>query len=197
MLVEPFIPFLLLAFALFATPGPATLSIAASGAAFGFTKTVYYILGLIVGMIIIFVMVALGLGLLFDRYPLVHTIFQWVSLLYMLYLAYKIATAPPLHSAKTKPLGPLQGILLNLVNPKAYFAVIALVSQYTRPGEDYFPSFFVLMFWSMAYAFCTNLVWAYGGTFIASKLSSDKVATKINIGFAVMLVVSIVWTMFF
>jgi threonine/homoserine/homoserine lactone efflux protein len=196
MLVEPFIPFLLLAFALFATPGPATLSIAASGAAFGFRKTVYYILGLIVGMSIIFVMVALGLGLLFDRYPLVHTIFQWVSLLYMLYLAYKIATAPPLHSANTKPLGPLQGIMLNMVNPKAYFAVITLVSQYTRPGEDYFLSFFVLMFWSMTYAFCTNLAWAYGGTFIAKQLSSDQLATKINIAFAVLLVVSIVWTMF-
>ncbi|MEQ9301969.1 MAG: LysE family translocator [Cyclobacteriaceae bacterium] len=196
MFVEPFIPFLLLALALFATPGPATLSIAASGAAFGFGKTVYYIFGLIVGMIIIFVMVALGLGLLFDQYPIVHTIFQWVSLLYMLYLAFKIATAPPLHSAKTKPLGPVQGVLLNLVNPKAYFAVIALVSQYTQPGEEYFRSFILLMIWSMGYAFCTNLGWAYGGTFIASKLSSDKVATKINIGFAVLLVVSIVWTMF-
>ena len=196
MLVEPFIPFLLLAFALFTTPGPATLSIAASGAAFGFSKTIYYILGLIVGMIIIFMMVALGLGLLFDQYQLVHILFQWVSLLYMLYLAYKIATAPPLHTARTKPLGSLQGIMLNLVNPKAYFAIITLVSQYTRPGEDYFLSFFVLMFWSMAFAFSANLVWAYGGTFIASKLSSDKVATKINVGFAVLLVVSIVWTMF-
>lgn len=196
MFVEPFIPFLLLAFALFATPGPATLSIAASGAAFGFGKTLNYIFGLIVGMIIIYVMVALGLGLLFDRYPIVHTIFQWVSLLYMLYLAYKIATAPPLHSVKTKPLGPVQGVLLNLVNPKAYFAVIALVSQYTQPGEEYFHSFILLMVWSLAYAFCTNLVWAYGGTFIAIKLSSDRMATKINIGFAVLLVVSIVWTMF-
>ncbi len=196
MLVQPFIPFLLLAFALFATPGPATLSIAASGAAYGFARTIYYIIGLIIGMVIIYVMVALGLGLLFDQYPLVHTIFQWVSLLYMLYLAYKIATAPPLHTAKAKALGPIQGVMLNLVNPKAYFAVIAMVSQYTQPGDQYFRSFILLMIWSMAFAFCTNMVWAYGGTFIAKRLSSDHLASKINLAFAILLVVSIVWTMF-
>ena len=147
-------------------------------------------------MTIIFVMIALGLGLIFDEYPLVRTIFQWVSLLYMIYLAYKISTSPPVHTASAKPLGPVQGVLLNLVNPKAYFAVVALVSQFTQPGENYFLSFFTLMAWSLCFAFCTNLVWAYAGTFIARKLSSDRMATKINIGFAVLLLISIIWTMF-
>ncbi|MEM8893945.1 MAG: LysE family translocator [Bacteroidota bacterium] len=196
MIVQPFIPFILLALALFATPGPATLSIAASGAAYGFNKTLRYIVGLILGMVIIFIMVASGLGLLFERYPVVHTTFQWISLVYMLYLAYKIATAPPLHTAKAKPLGPLQGITLNLVNPKAYFAVIGVVSQFTIPGEGYLQSLIVLIIWSMAMAFCTNMVWAYGGTFIASRLSNSETSSKINVVFAFLLVFSIVWAMF-
>jgi len=191
MFVEPFLPFCLFILALYATPGPATLSIAASGGTFGFKKTIPYIFGLLTGMTIIFLMVALGLGVLFTTYPTAHKIFKWISILYMFYLAYKIARASPISSATGKRLGFFHGVFLNLLNPKAYFAVIATVAQFTNQGSDYVRSFIILAMWALSFAFTIAIVWSYLGAFISKRLSSTRISSKINLVFAVLLVGSV------
>ncbi len=67
----------------------------ASGANFGFLRTLPHMLGILGGCFLLFAGIALGLGLLFERYPLVQTILRVVGSGYSLYLAWRIATAPP------------------------------------------------------------------------------------------------------
>lgn len=182
--------------ALYATPGPATLSIAVSGATFGFRKTVPYIVGVVIGLVIIFIMVALGLGLLFTKYPTVHLLFKWLSLIYMFYLAYKIVRASSIKSNRTEQLGFLQGIPLTLLNPKAYFAVIATVTQFTKHGAEYYGSFILLIAWIIILALIIDLIWAYVGVLIGTRLASTGLSSKINILFALLLIGSVLLTMF-
>lgn len=195
MLVEPFIPFLLFVLALYATPGPATISIVASGATFGFKKTIAYIFGIVTGLVIIFLMVALGLGLIFEQYPMVHSIFKWVSLLYIFYLAYKIANASSITTNSNEQLGYLQGVPLSLLNPKAYFAVIATVTQFTKQGVEYYESFIILIIWIIILATSINFIWAYIGENIGRKLMDSGFSSNLNIVFAVLLVGSVLLVM--
>jgi threonine/homoserine/homoserine lactone efflux protein len=195
MFVEPFIPFLLFVLALYATPGPATLSVAASGATYGFRKTISYVFGLIAGIEIIFLLLALGLGALFNQYPTIHIIFKWVSLGYIFYLAYKIATSS-VNSKNVKHLGFFEGILLNILNPKAYFAVIATVSQYAESGDGYYSSFIRLILWIFILVIIINFTWSYIGQLMNNKLSSTGISGKVNIVFAILLVISVLITAF-
>ncbi len=76
------------------TPGPNNIMLTASGANFGFRRTMPHMWGILGGCFLLFASIALGLGVLFERFPVVQTTLRWVGSAYLLYLAWKIATAP-------------------------------------------------------------------------------------------------------
>ena len=89
---------IILAFAAFAfvssiTPGPNNLMLMSSGANFGFKMTVPHLMGVIVGFAIMIELVGLGVMQLFNAFPVTYDILKVVSIVYLLYLAFKIATA--------------------------------------------------------------------------------------------------------
>ncbi len=55
------------------TPGPNNVMLTASGANYGFLRTLPHIFGILGGCFLLFAGIALGLGLMFERYPLVQT----------------------------------------------------------------------------------------------------------------------------
>lgn len=77
------------------TPGPNNVMLTASGANYGILRTLPHIFGILGGYFLLFAGIALGLGLVFERYPLVQTGLRLVGSAYLLYLAWRIATAPP------------------------------------------------------------------------------------------------------
>lgn len=90
-------PDLLLAFVLFAfatagTPGPNNMMLLASGANFGFRRTILHILGISAGLGVMVVAMGWGLSGVFRTLPVLHEILKWVGAAYMLWLAWKIAT---------------------------------------------------------------------------------------------------------
>src|SRR4051812_43476527 len=94
----PFTPPQIAALALFifvaaVTPGPNNAMLMASGAKFGLKKTVPHMVGVVVGFAILIAVVGLGLGALFAVFPFLHTILRWAGALYLLWLAWKIATS--------------------------------------------------------------------------------------------------------
>jgi threonine/homoserine/homoserine lactone efflux protein len=83
----------LFAFVSSITPGPNNLMLMASGANFGFRKSVPHMLGIGIGFTIMIILVGLGLIQIFDAYPISHTILKVGSVVYLLYLAWKVANA--------------------------------------------------------------------------------------------------------
>ena len=116
--------------------------------------------------------------------------------MYILYLAYKIATATTVKSDGPRQLGFIKGIPLALLNPKAYFAIIATVSQFVKQGEGYYENFVVVTVWSIGLTMLFDFSWAYAGSMIGSKLGSRGLSAKVNVVFAILLVASVVITMF-
>lgn len=114
------------------TPGPNNLMLMASGANFGFRRTLPHMLGVGLGFVFMVVLVGVGLIQLFDAYPLSYTVLKVVSVAYLVFLAWKIATAAPADGAKTsgKPFTFLQAALFQWVNPKAWAMALTAVSVY-------------------------------------------------------------------
>lgn len=129
---------LLSALALFAlvssiTPGPNNLMLMASGANFGFYRTLPHMWGVGLGFTLMLIIVGLGLMQLFDVYPVSYTLLQVFSLVYLLYLAWKIANAGTIQNtdeARSKPFTFIQAALFQWVNPKAWTMALTAISLY-------------------------------------------------------------------
>ena len=125
--------FLIAAIALAGSPGPATLSLAATGAAFGARGGTAYLAGIVLGMVAVMAIVASGMVGLLLAVPGVAPVVAVLAALYFLWLAWRIATAPPLSAegVRRKPPTAVAGLALSLVNPKGYVAMAALYSGFT------------------------------------------------------------------
>ncbi len=114
------------------TPGPNNLMLMASGANFGFGRTIPHMLGISIGHSFMIVMVGLGLIQLFEAFPILHTIMTVLSVCYLLYLAWKIANAAPPQEGEARgtPLTFLQAAAFQWVNPKAWFMALTAITVY-------------------------------------------------------------------
>lgn len=119
------------------TPGPNNLMLMASGANFGFRRTLPHMLGVGLGFVFMVVLVGIGLIQLFDAYPESYTILKVLSVAYLVFLAWKIATAAPADGAKLtgRPFTFIQAALFQWVNPKAWAMALTAVSVYA-PSQN-------------------------------------------------------------
>lgn len=126
----------LFAFVSSITPGPNNLMLMASGANFGFWRSVPHMLGIGLGFTFMIVMVGAGLMRLFDAFPASYTALKTGSVVYLLWLAWKIAHAAPVAEGDTKgqPMRFLQAAAFQWVNPKAWAMALTAVSAYA-PGQ--------------------------------------------------------------
>ncbi len=189
---------LLLAFALFAfvtsvTPGPNNMMLLASGVNFGFNRTVPHILGISCGFFSLVLAVGLGLGAAFKAYPLLYTILRYAGAMYLLYLAWKIATSGPASDAsgqEGKPQTFMQAALFQWVNPKAWVMAVGAISTYT-PLQGYFTNVFII---SAVFALINApsvCVWAGFGSLLRNALRDPFWLRVFNGVMAALLVVSL------
>ncbi|MFC3118720.1 LysE family translocator [Jhaorihella thermophila] len=128
---------LIIALALFAfvssiTPGPNNLMLMASGANFGFRRTVPHMLGVALGFVFLLLVAGAGLIRVFEIWPAVHAAMKAASVAYLLWLAWKIATAAPVGEGRSRgrPLTFLQAAAFQWVNPKAWAMALTAITVY-------------------------------------------------------------------
>lgn len=122
----------LFAFVSSATPGPNNLMLMASGANYGFWRSVPHMLGISAGFMLMLVLTGLGLIQVFDRYPIIYRILSVLSVAYMIYLAWRIAQAGNIRqqTGRGKPMTFLQAAAFQWVNPKAWAMALTAVTVY-------------------------------------------------------------------
>lgn len=186
--------FLIAAIALAGSPGPATLSLAAAGAAFGAHRGVAYLVGIVLGMVAVMAIVASGMVGLLLAIPGVAPVVAALAALYFLWLAWRIATAPPLsdEGARRTPPTVAAGLLLSLVNPKGYVAMAALYSGFTLlPGRLAADVAIKLIVLTIVIAL-VNVAWLLAGAALTRFFRNPRTNRIINVAFAVLLVGSVV-----
>ncbi len=188
---------LLLAFTAFAfvtsvTPGPNNVMVLASGANFGFLRSVPHILGIALGMVVLTTAVGMGLGGLFRAYPALYDVLRWVGGAYLLYLAWGIARsgAPKAEGRAARPLGFLGAAAFQWVNPKAWVMVLGAVTTYA-PRDGYFQN--VLVVAAVFGLICVPgvTIWAVFGTALRRFLDRPSRVRAFNIAMALLLVLSL------
>lgn len=175
------------------TPGPNNLMLLASGANYGFRRSIPHMLGIGIGFIVMMVVIGLGVGQMLQASPRIYTGLRVISVLYMGWLAWRIATGGPVDSSPgnphAKPMTFLQAVLFQWVNPKAIAMALAATATYTDPSR-YAESLLVvaLVFGSINLP-CVS-VWAGFGVALRNWLKDPAKLRLFNVGMAVLLVVS-------
>ena len=123
---------LLFAFVSSITPGPNNLMLMASGANYGFKRTIPHLLGVSLGFVFMALILGAGLVSLFETFPVTYQILKFIAVLYLFYLAWKIANATTNEAHSTgRPFTFLQAALFQWVNPKVWAMAITTISVYT------------------------------------------------------------------
>jgi threonine/homoserine/homoserine lactone efflux protein len=119
------------ALAIMGSPGPATISLTAAGSAFGIRRSLDYLGGIVVGTTLVLVAVASGITVALLAVPTLELALIGVSVAYVLWLAFHIATAAPLDPCAAVGRAPSfgGGLLLGVANPKAWVALAAVYAS--------------------------------------------------------------------
>ena len=174
------------------TPGPNNLMLMASGANFGFRRTIPHMLGVGLGFTLMVLMVGVGLVQVFNAVPVSYQILKIVSVVYLLYLAWKIGTAAPVAGeadAAGTPFTFVQAALFQWVNPKAWTMALTAVSVYS-PSQSVAAMAFVAAVFGVINLPCISL-WTTLGQQLQRILTSSTRLRAFNITMAVLLVSSL------
>ena len=174
------------------SPGPGNFLLLASGANFGFARSVPLILGISVGFLSIVFLVGVGLGPVFERWPEIYLALQIACGVYVLWLAWKIASSRSLGSGEAKvdePVGFIAAAMLQLFNPKAWAVALIVTVSYTAPERLLLSLALVLAVIAVVNIPALS-VWALSGAALRQALSRGRRIVIFNIAMAVLLLVS-------
>ena len=176
------ITFSIAVFFFFITPGPAVLSVAGVGSAFGPGPGVRYIAGLFVGTNIVSIAIASGTAAVVLADKDIRMFLLLASVGYLVFLAFKIAFAGSniAFGNPGKPPGFMSGVILQTVNPKAYAVGTTLFT-----GFAFFPDSLV---WETVIKFIIinaiwvpmHFVWLYTGVYIRTLNLASYIQRRIN-----------------
>jgi len=176
------------------TPGPNNTIVMASGAAYGFKRTLPAILGVNVGFPSMVMLVGIGLGQALDQWPIILDILRPIGILYLLWLAWKIATGPTDLKLKqeAKPPGFVQMALFQFVNPKAWTLSVAALSTFTGFWDSFILEVAVIALVALAFGAPFTVGWTLLGVGAGKVISRPKHMLIFNLVMSVLLVVSVV-----
>jgi threonine/homoserine/homoserine lactone efflux protein len=165
------------------TPGPNNTMLMASGINFGFKRTVPLVLGVMIGFPFMIACIGLGLGKIFDFYPVIYTVMKYMGAAYMLWLAWKIANEKQAHEtegAVGKPITFFQACALQWVNPKAWIMAVTSLSAYTMASSYYTGVAFVVAV-AMVMGIGSATTWAMFGVGLKHILHDPRYFRLINL----------------
>lgn len=199
MTASYFLSLIMFTFAASITPGPNNLMVTASGAAFGFRRTMPHILGIAVGFAVLVSVIAAGLGVVFERWPVVHRVLQVVGASYLLFLAWKIWRAGQVQlqpddaqGKEARPLTFWQAAAFQWVNPKAWTMAITALSAFTLAPPLHVWSAIAVVVTYFVVCFPCIGVWTLLGQEMVRWLRSDRARWWFNTSLAGLTVASVV-----
>ncbi len=166
------------------TPGPNNMLLTASGARFGFLRSLPLMVGIMIGMQVMLLLVAFGVGGLILLYPAVHLLLKIAGSLYLLWLAWKIGTAAyenlDIRHPPATPMPFWQGGLLQLINPKAWLMALGAVASFSLADGAYRSSVIAISIGLVTVNLVASVIWLSFGTLIGRILHSRRIWCLFN-----------------
>lgn len=195
ILITPAVSFLITASALLASPGPATMALAASGAAYGIKRSLMFFSGIMAGLAISIGLVASGIFLLIQQISILASVLGLISAAYIVLLAWSIARTPPISSATTVAAPRWSaGFVIGITNIKAYAVFAALLGGFPlglgQSGD-----------WVFKIASCLGIcitfdfLWLCSGNHLRRFFTRPCWNRALNISFAMLMISSVAWSL--
>ena len=173
------------------TPGPNNVMLMTSGVNYGFFRTVPHMLGVSVGFALMVFLVGVGLGSLFEIYPLLYDVLKYAGAAYLLYFAWVIATSTPQQeSGDRRPLTFIEGALFQWINAKGWAIAVGAITTYAAFGR--FPlNVIVLALIFAILGMASSATWALFGSGLTPLLRNAAAVRAFNVAMALLLVASL------
>ncbi|HET7313577.1 LysE family translocator [Salinisphaera sp.] len=171
------IPVALFALATVGTPGPNNVMLTASGARYGYRGTLVHIAGILGGSAVLYLGVALGLGALFQQYAPVQYTLRVLGAVYLLYLGWRIASAPPPTldmAGAARPLSFIEAAAFQFANPKVWVMGLTLTASFLPRHGPVFVNAVVLTAIMIVVGLPCLSFWAAFGSVIGRTLRSAR-----------------------
>jgi threonine/homoserine/homoserine lactone efflux protein len=183
------------AFALTATltPGPNNVLLLSSGLTFGYKRTLPHVFGVFLGFALMVLLVGLGIGIIFEKFPIVLKILKIIGILYLFWMAYKIASSKGNMKIKEnhKPFTFMQAALFQWVNPKGWIMSMTAMSIFVTSKENSITQVFIIAFLFLITGAISCNTWAIGGVALKRFIKDESHVRKFNLIMAILLVLSI------
>lgn len=162
-----------------ASPGPVMLACMIDAGRYGFSKSLYTMLGASVGNLVLMLLSALGLGLLVEQAEWIFHTIKWIGAAYLVYLGIQLVRSPPLsmdeesRSIRSHQLFS-KALLVAVTNPKGLIYFGALFPQFIDIQRSMPPQFALLTVIFLAMDFVWMSVYALGGRSIMRWLKAPE-----------------------
>ena len=200
MIAQTMTPDAMAAFFVFAlvaavTPGPSNVMVLAAGARAGLFGGLPCLAGVVAGMALLIGAAALGLGGVVTALPAALVLLRWGGAALLLWLAWKIASAPPMAAgARADPVGFWRAFAFQWVNPKSWIVGASAAATYGASSSGGALGRALLMGAIFAAAAAPScLLWLAFGSGLQRALTDARRARGFNAVMGVLLAASVVF----
>ena len=175
------------------TPGPNNTMLLTSGVNFGFNRTRPHVLGVTIGFTIMILAVGLGIGRIFTAFPPFYSGLRIVSVVYLMWLAWRIATAGtsnPIVTDEARPMTFFEAALFQWVNPKGWMVALSVAANYVSP-DNLWADLMALSAIFLVVSLISTTSWAFFGASLKPLLQDPNSVRIFNVTMAVALVASL------
>ncbi len=175
------------------TPGPNNIMMMSSGVNYGVRRSLAHLLGICLGFPAMVLLVGLGFGLVFTALPWLHTLIKVVGVVYLLWLAWKIASSAvtTLDTVQSSPLNFWQAAAFQWVNAKAWVMASGAIAAFTSVNGAVLQEVLQITAAFLLVSFPCVGAWLIFGAMLRQVLNQPHYRKWFNYSMALLLVLSI------
>ncbi len=178
------------------TPGPNNVLLWASGATFGFRRTMPHVVGTALGIGAMTLAVAAGVGLIVTSLPALTLLMKVAGSAYLLVLAYRIARAGSTEGTSvSRPMNLLEATTFQAVNPKGWIFAFGAVTTFRPDESSAIAGSLAVAVTMMAVILPCAAAWAVAGGAMSRLLSGGGAGRGVSLALGGLVAVSVlaVW----
>ena len=174
------------------TPGPNNAVASYSAFNFGFKKTIPLIMGVGLGYTTLVILINFVLISIFKTYPIIQEIIRILGTVFLVYLAYKIATSNTSNNEKkTNPVTFYDTFVFQFINPKGVMAATTLISKFVDQ-DNYISTYVMVIIVCSLTAFSSITAWTLLGKFLRKFATNNSFIKRFNYVMSVLILVCII-----
>jgi threonine/homoserine/homoserine lactone efflux protein len=175
------------------TPGPNNLLVLTSGLNHGVPRSLPLIAGISFGFAFMLVVIGIGLGSVIRTNASLHTAAKVFGLVYMLWLAWKVASSTPSlevdNGQAARPLSAVTGVTFQWVNPKAWAIALTATAAFSAADAAMVSLAWIVGVFLMI-SFGSLSAWAAFGSLMRRLIDTPAKLRAFNMTMALLLLAS-------